>query len=443
MSTTPLVPPTRYALVGVGHRSFMYASALLTHYRERHAVVGMCDVNRTRLDLRRTEYRERYGVDIPTYTEDGFERMLAEQRAQCVIITTIDRTHHDYIIRAMEAGCDVICEKPMTIDEEKLRAIRAAIARTGRKLRVTFNYRYSTLNSKVRELIASGVIGDILSVHFEWTLDISHGADYFRRWHRDIRNSGGLMVHKATHHFDLVNWWLGTRPKTVFAMGDLRFYGRANADERGWGHRYDYGTGHPNAAGDPWAFDITDDWTRKYYHEAAKDDGYRRDHNVFGDGISIQDDMSVLVRYQNKAVMTYHLNAYAPWEGYRVMFNGTAGRLEVVHENNVMSQGDWGSDPRMSAYGAEEADSLGAVKQLLVRPLRAKPYSVPWPAAVGGHGGGDTRLLDDLFIGGIEDPLNRAANHEDGTWSSLAGFAANRSIATGLPVSCADLLRDG
>ena len=64
-------------------------------------------------------------------------------------------------------------------------------------------------------------------------LDTSHGADYFRRWHREKDKSGGLLVHKSTHHFDLVNWWLASSPKTVFAMGGLRFYGRENAEGRG------------------------------------------------------------------------------------------------------------------------------------------------------------------------------------------------------------------
>ena len=55
----------------------------------------------------------------------------------------MDRTHHTYIIRAMELGCDVITEKPMTVDEEKCQAILDAVERTGRNVRVTFNYRYA------------------------------------------------------------------------------------------------------------------------------------------------------------------------------------------------------------------------------------------------------------------------------------------------------------
>ena len=98
----------------------------------------------------------------------------------------------------------MVTEKPLTVDELRCQAILNAQARTGRRLNVSFNYRYAPRNAAVKELITSGAIGDVLSVHLEWLLDTQHGADYFRRWHRDKRNSGGLMVHKASHHFDLV-----------------------------------------------------------------------------------------------------------------------------------------------------------------------------------------------------------------------------------------------
>src|SRR5213078_883482 len=112
----------------------------------------------------------------------------------------------------------------MTIDAESCRAILEAVERTGRRLRVAFNYRYSPSRTAVKGLLQEGIIGRVKAVHFEWLLDTIHGADYFRRWHRDKRNSGGLMVHKATHHFDLVNWWLGAVPVSVFATGKREFY---------------------------------------------------------------------------------------------------------------------------------------------------------------------------------------------------------------------------
>ena len=239
----------------------------------------------------------------------------------------------------MELGCDAITEKPMTVDAEKCRGILAAVRRTGRDLKVTFNYRYSPRNSKVKEVLRSGEIGGVLSVHFEWLLDTRHGADYFRRWHRDKRNSGGLMVHKATHHFDLINWWLDSSPQTVFGMGDLRFYGRENAEERGVTEFYERAHGSEAARNDPFAIDMADSPTLKaLYLDAEREDGYQRDRSVFGDGISIEDTMAVMVRFENGAVMSYSLNAHCPWEGYRVMFNGTKGRLEVdVTERSYVS----------------------------------------------------------------------------------------------------------
>ena len=107
---------------------------------------------------------------------------------------------------------------------------------------VTFNYRYSPRNSALKEIIQSGVIGKVTSIDFSWVLDTVHGADYFRRWHREKKNSGGLLIHKASHHFDLVNWWIDDVPERVFASGGLKFYGDKNAAERGLGPRPERGT---------------------------------------------------------------------------------------------------------------------------------------------------------------------------------------------------------
>ena len=148
----------------------------------------------------------------------------------------------------------MITEKPMTIDAARCRRILDAVRRTGRRVTVTFNYRYNPVHEEVRRLLADGEIGEIGSVHFEWLLDVRHGADYFRRWHRDKANSGGLLVHKASHHFDLVNWWLGARPTQVYAQGRLFFYGpRRPAPARATRAPTTRAHGHPAAAGDPFA----------------------------------------------------------------------------------------------------------------------------------------------------------------------------------------------
>lgn len=433
----------RYAIVGLGGRSAMYSDAIWDTYRDHTELVGFCDVNQTRMDYYNRLATERYGLSpVATCRPDAFARLLAEQRVDTAIVTSVDRTHHRYIIAAMEAGCDVITEKPLTTDAEKCQAILDAQRRTGRKLAVTFNYRYVPRASKVKELIQSGAIGKVLSVHFEWLLDTRHGADYFRRWHRDKRNSGGLLVHKATHHFDLVNWWLASGPETVFAFGDLKFYGRENAEERGMTAFYERAHGSAAAQGDPFALDLTEsERLRGLYLDAEHEDGYFRDQSVFGNGISIEDDMAVLVRYESGATMSYHLTAYSPREGFRVAFNGTAGRIDLEVEETPYVSGARG-DFNMPELRGTEPLPAQARPEIILQPLWGKPVVVPVETEAGGHGGGDVRLLADLFAPErAPDPLGRAAGHVDGARSILTGIAANRAMQTGQPVRVADLVR--
>lgn len=430
----------RYAIAGTGVRSEMYIRALVHTFSDTTELVGVCDPNQTRMAYWNERYADRLVEPLPQYSPSGFERMVQEQSVDEVIVCTIDRFHHEYICRAMQAGCDVITEKPMTIALEPCRKILETQRQTGRQLRVTFNYRYAPRNAKVKELLQEGIIGDIISVHFEWLLNTKHGADYFRRWHRDKLNSGGLMVHKSTHHFDLVNWWLRTEPVEVFAMGGLRFYGRHNAEKRG-DPVYHRGTGDPGAAGDPFALDLSqDERLRKLYLDAEHEDGYVRDRGVFSDGISIEDDVGVLVRYRSGAVMSYHLTAYSPWEGYRVMFNGSKGRLELeVVESPYISGSDSDHNAARNVTGGTDFE-IEEPTTLLFRPLWGKIQQIDIPELnTGGHGGGDERLLEDLFTKTPPDPLGRAASFRDGANSILTGLAANQSMETGKCVCVGDL----
>lgn len=434
----------RYVVVGTGSRSNMYIKAIVNDYQAQAELLAFCDANQTRMDYYNAILQNEWKHEpVKTYKAEAFDKMIAEQQPDVVIVTTMDRTHHRYICRAMELGCDVITEKPMTIDAEKCQAIIDTKKRTGRKVTVTFNYRYSPRNTKIKEIIKSGAVGTITSVHFEWLLDTKHGADYFRRWHRDKRNSGGLMIHKATHHFDLVNWWIDSSPATVFAMGDLKFYGKENAENRGVTDFYFRAKDSEIAKNDPFALNITseDKTLQGLYLDAEHEDGYYRDKSVFGDGINIEDNVGVMVRYKNNAVMTYSLNAHCPWEGYRVCFNGTKGRLEfnVVEKSYVSGNHEDFNQPGMREL---EGDKKELVPEIIFQAHWEKPQIITYDKGdKGGHGGGDVRLLNDLFLGVGEDPLSHAAGYIDGAMSILTGISANKSMATGLPVKVDELIK--
>ena len=431
---------TRYGVVGTGARAQMFIRALAGEYADVAELVAWCEPNPARMDHADRLVSGR--VPAPArYSPADLERMIAEQRLDAVVVTSPDWTHAELATRALRAGADVVLEKPLTTSAQGCRAIVAAVEETGRSLVLTFNYRYSPRNAALREVIASGEIGEVTSAHFEWALDTMHGADYFRRWHRDKRHSAGLAVHKASHHFDLMNWWLADLPEWVFASGGLRFYGDENARARGLGERPERGTVDPPST-DPFALDLrADPVLRSLYWEAENHDGYLRDRDVFTAGITIEDNLSVMVGYGRGAVMTYSLNAHSPWEGYRVTINGTGGRAELdVVERAAVLPGPDGRFVLDASSVPDEAgdDSRRGGARLMVQRHWETARAVPIPSG-GGHGGGDELLLSDVFRGAADDPLGRQAGYRDGLASVAVGLAANTSMTTGRPVRVAEL----
>src|SRR5690554_3209268 len=118
-SQSPMPDRKRYAIVGLGSRSRMFTRALMTDFRDAGKLVAMCDVNPVRMAYWNQVYKRDHDAEpVAAYTAERFDDMIREQKVDVVIVTTIDRTHHRYICRAMELGCDVVSEKPMTVDAE-------------------------------------------------------------------------------------------------------------------------------------------------------------------------------------------------------------------------------------------------------------------------------------------------------------------------------------
>ncbi|GAB2816487.1 Gfo/Idh/MocA family protein [Ferruginibacter profundus] len=400
----------RYAMVGTGHRgSSMWGVDVLKEYSDYVEFVGLCDKNKGRVET----VQKMLGVTCPTFT--NFEEMMRTVKPEVLIVTTMCSTHNEFIIKGMEMGADIITEKPMTTDETKCQAIIDAEKRTGKKVTVTFNYRYSPHRAKMWELLRAGAVGKITSVDFHWYLDIHHGADYFRRWHRLREFGGSLWVHKATHHFDLLNWWIDSDPTEVFAFGSLEHYGKNNS--------FRSTNCRPCEHKDKckFYFDMTKDKRlMALYADNEKYDGYLRDGCVWKNDIDIFDKMAASIKYANGVQVSYSCTTYSPYEGYRIAFNGTEGRLEAwIQESNPPVKLDY--------------DELMLTKNF------EKPEFIKVPFAASGHGGGDKLLKDRIFIPGTADNLRQSAGVRDGALSCLVGIAARKSCDSGKPVMIGDL----
>jgi predicted dehydrogenase len=423
----------------------MYFDAIGGDHHDAAALVAMIDTNPGRIGVHRQNMAQAWGYDagsILTGGPDELEAILARSGAERVIVTSPDYTHADMICRSLRAGYDVVTEKPLTIKAESAKAIAAAVAETGRQVVVTFNYRYSPRNCALKEVIQSGEIGQVTSVSFEWVLDTAHGADYFRRWHRDKNNSGGLLIHKASHHFDLVNWWIDDIPARVFASGGVKFYGSDSVVARDLGPHSPRGT--HDGPHSPFELDLRDDpRLKQLYLDQERHDGYLRDQDVFGPGVTTEDNLALVVDYRKGPSMAYSLNAHCPWEGYRVGVNGTLGRAEllVVERSAVLFKDDKVEVLDPSYSGSDTDDSVRPVgEHLLVQKHFAKAEERPIVAVgSGGHGGGDVRMLKDVFDGPGEDPLHRPSDWIDGVRAIAVGVCGNVSLAEGRAVTPAEL----
>jgi predicted dehydrogenase len=402
----------RYALVGTGVRGVsMWGRDLVQKYADAVEFVGLCDVNPLRLEVG----KKMIGASCPTFTDLG--AMLSTAKPDALIVTTVDATHADCIVQALEAGVDVITEKPMVIDDAQCRRVLDAEKRTGRKVVVTFNYRYAPKHQKIKELLLAQEIGTLSSVDFSWYLDTSHGADYFRRWHRRRDRSGSLWVHKATHHFDLINWWLASEPEVVSAVHSLQNYGQKGP------FRHTHCRPCPHKTECAYYWDInTQPRLVELYVGPERFDGYHRDGCVFRQDVDAPDTMNAVVRYASGVNMSYSVNTFMPIEGYRLAFNGTRGRLEV----RDFERQPW--DP------GEETEMY------LIRNF-GKREKVEIPnMGESGHGGGDDRLRDLIFRNPSVPAHLRLPDSRAGAMSCLTGIAALKSGDAGRPVKISELL---
>ncbi|MCG8317905.1 MAG: Gfo/Idh/MocA family oxidoreductase [Cytophagales bacterium] len=420
----------KVTLVGTGVRgTSFWGKRLVEEYGDILEFVGLCDNNPGRL-----AYGKKYiGVNCPTFT--NFEEMVATTKPDLVIVTTKDANHHEFIIKGLNMGCDVLTEKPLTIDEVKCQAILEAERKSNKNLIVGFNYRWSPYSTKIKELLMNGAIGKVTSVDFHWYLNTYHGASYFRRWHGLRQEGGTLWVHKSTHHFDLLNWWLDSDPAEVFAYGALEHYGH-NGPFRGENCRTcDY------KKECKFHWDITKSKrSMELYVANEKYDGYVRDSCLFRPEINIYDKMSAQIKYANDAIVNYSLTTYSPFEGWRIAFNGTKGRLEAwldipYYKKENLSQSELHA-AEMNQNRKEDQSS----EPIIVHKLWSDFETTRVGMERGGHGGGDKRLHDKIFKNPQQkDPFDRAAGVRDGAMSILIGVAARKSIESGNPVRIAEL----
>ncbi len=418
----------RYVLAGTGSRGVglfgqEFVSGDFGGYSE---LVGLFDISIGRMEAANRQL----GLQLPVYTDFG--AMLKELAPDGVIIATNDASHAAYIVQTLAAGKRVICEKPLAVSLDQIRSILQAARRAapeGAISLVAHNLRYDRAITQMKKIVDDGAIGRVLNISFCENIDRRHGADYFRRWHRFRTNSGGLLIQKACHHFDVLNWLVGARPRRVIGRGGLSFYGWCGPfrGERCRGCVY---AGQCDFYADLWS---GNDY--RLYSEGEQDSGYIRDGCVYDERIDIEDHADVLYDYENGVEVNYRFNAYASYENMQMEIEGTGGRLIYEH----VYPSDW-APGKVVVSGLESLET----RRLTLLSFHEGVQNFPtqeWSEHVETD---RLEMLPELFGRPFDAPLtDRQATLEESAWAVLIGAAANLSIAEGSrPVEVPALLGD-
>jgi len=424
----------RIVVCGLSNRALgMFIQPVLKQFSQQNEIVGLLDPDERRIEIAKEQFPELRST--LAYQPTQFHQMIKETNADTVVVTSRDDTHIDYILQGLENDLTVITEKPMVTNANDAKRVMEAEVRSNGKVIVAFNYRYNPFHRKIKEMILEGKIGRVTSVDLNWYIDTYHGASYFKRWNRDRNRSGGLSIHKSTHHFDLVNWWIDQKPEQVFAYGALNYFGKdGELNPSPTDHRY------CSTCQEKHNCQYYMRWSNRRNNLAVKDDhiksegieksaqnytNYRPDSCIFDHEIEIEDTYAVTVKYDKGAFLSYSVNFSLPYEGYRLAINGTKGRIETTEFH----------EPSRIPFPFPE-------QTIEYYPLFGSKEIIHVLQNDGGHGGGDPLLQEDLFMGvDPSRPYEILAGAEAGAYSIAVGEGVWRSSKENRPFSIKELLK--
>lgn len=190
--------PTNVSIIGAGNIARAHLSALKDS--ERGRVVGIYDADPARAQQRAAEF------DVPRVYQ-CWEDLLSDPNVRVVAVLVPPDLHAHYTIEALDAGKDVLCEKPLGVDVAECDAMIAAARRAGRRLFPVQNRIYSPAYEAARELIQSGALGAVFlaqTTGFEGPSTVSRSP-----WLRDARPGNGVLMAQAVHPAYTLRWMLG------------------------------------------------------------------------------------------------------------------------------------------------------------------------------------------------------------------------------------------
>lgn len=310
---------------------------------------------------------------------------VLQDNIEWVMIASWNCFHAEQTIAAFEAGKHVFCQKPLATNLEDCLAMRDAWRRSGKQFVIGFTLRYSPHYRRLKQLVAEGAIGDIVSIDFNETLGFNHGGYIMGDWRRLTENAGSHVLEKCCHDIDIVNWLVDARASRVASFGGTDFFvpenerhiARLGQDEKG----------------------------RDAYRVRRGTIG----ENPFTGDKNIVDNQVVILEFENNVRASFHMNSNSAIPERRMYICGTEG---TIRSDVISGQ----IEIQRIGFDTVREDQSGQ--------------------AVGMHGGGDDVLATELVSAMLQGSA-MSAGIDEGLAAAVTCFAIDEAVASGSVVSLA------
>ena len=373
------------AIIGLGGRGGEAYGRYIAKLKDKFKITHICDINHVRLD----KYGELF--DVPKENRfDDEEKFFQEKLSDVLFITTQDKLHIRMAKKALSLGYDIVLEKPISDDSQELRELSELAHKTDRMIMVCHVLRYTAAMRKLKEIINSGAIGKLVSIdHTENVVYWHEAHSYVRGNWRNRKIAAPMIMAKCCHDLDLIQDFVGGRCKSVASMGSLAYFkpefkpeGSADRcihckyiDTCVYSAKKIY-IDMWKKCGKPiniFPFNlITDAYptTEDALLESITTSPYGR--CVFACDNEVVDNQTVIMQFENGVTATLKMEAFVKNGGRDIRFFGTEGELELREGENTIT---------LKKYFGE--DIVWKISDLT--------------DDLEGHGGGDHRMIDELY----------------------------------------------
>ena len=402
--------PVRVGILGFGDRGVSFVAPILNnHYANSIRTIIDPDISRSRFFLNECVKQGQIPADEAEairFIADISE--LGEDEIDALFLTASERVRTEVFAAAVATGVHLYMEKGLSHDLAGGRTVVEAThrARPGQGIFMGFNLRHLPAAQHVRRVLDSGRIGRPLFIQYTERLQFSHGASYYMRFHRDVENSGGLLVTKACHDLDLMSWFAGGRPRRVFSAQYQQLFGKGGEEAREQCHTCDRADScdfnrirliNGRAAQRKYAKIYLDE-------DKVTTDGYFRDICCWRDDTKLCDLHHVVVEHDNGVPATYTQVLFSPEPNRIVTVFCEDGSVELnEHERAVTVRDRWNT---------------------------LEDRTVCKPGVAHSHGGADTGVVAAFFRMVREGEIPESTI-DDGAWALATAYAAYESAAAG------------